>query len=236
MYINSDRLTYVELSLIHLSDWTSRVNFDYEYVVMKSDINALRGYSLEFSILKVRDKDSLKRIMRIIRSSDAIIDVVGFRELNYGYPKRIAIVLKNSLNDSTRYKAWQLSGFETKDHIVNGIENWGFIFMNKDSIETFRRQLEDSGRVLSFRVRDIDLNDAFNLVNSRSIHALLTKNELKVLKAAHKGGFFDEPRGINLINLSKALNLSPSTVNHELRNALRKLLSQYLGLNQYPYE
>lgn len=61
----------------------------------------------------------------------------------------------------------------------------------------------------------------------------LTEIERKILQTAYHKGFFNYPRGINLDNLAKEFNISKATVNIHLRNALRKIISSYLGNNDY---
>lgn len=228
--MGSDSLVYAEFEYLHLTDWTSRVEGGFEYIVMEPVVNFVGGYSIEFAILNVGSKDVFRRVMDAMRHNDCVMEVLKVRPLNVGYPKRLMVVLKSTLSDSTRYRASLLGGLEVVDHIVDGVERWGFVFPGEESIELFRKSIEVSGRVLSIKYRRVNMDDVLGLINTSRVKALLPNSEYKVLRRAYEMGFFEKPRRAGLRELAKELKLTPTTIDYELRSGLRRLLSILLGL------
>ena len=164
--------------------------------------------------MKVRDKNTPKRILGILQRDPSIEELVAFRPINDGYPRKIAVMLKSRLSNSTRYRARLFNGIEVRDYITYGVEKWGFLFPRDVKLDLLFERLRNNGRMLNVSVRTVSITDAIGL----------TKAELNTLLKAYRLGFFDEPKKVGLRELSKELNLSISTVNHQLRNGLKKVL------------
>mgnify|MGYP001770640053 CR=1 FL=1 len=58
--------------------------------------------------------------------------------------------------------------------------------------------------------------------------ARLTESQIRALILAYEYGFFDFPKKVNLVKLSRILGVKPSTLDEILRRALRKLVEDYL--------
>ena len=216
---------YVEFDYIHETDWTSKASFDgYEYNVIESYADSLKSHVYELAILKVKDKNTLKRILGILQRDPSVEELVTFRPINDGYPRKIAVMLKSRLSNSTRYRARLFNGIEVRDYITYGVEKWGFLFPRDVKLDLLFERLRNNGRILNVSARTVSITDAIGLINFNKVSALLTKAELNTLLKAYRLGFFDEPKKVGLRELSKELNLSISTVNHQLRNGLKKVL------------
>jgi predicted DNA binding protein len=56
---------------------------------------------------------------------------------------------------------------------------------------------------------------------------ILTSKQEKIIKIAFDKGYYDYPKGINLRELSKILNVSFSTLNEILRRGEKKIIRDY---------
>ncbi|MBS7657924.1 MAG: helix-turn-helix domain-containing protein [Candidatus Bathyarchaeia archaeon] len=57
----------------------------------------------------------------------------------------------------------------------------------------------------------------------------LTENQERILWLALKTGFFDYPKKINIVKLSRKLGISPSTLSEVIRRGVRRVLENYFG-------
>lgn len=229
-YLDLSRgFTYVEFDYIHKVDWTYRAsNYEFSYNVIESHINEPESYALEFAILKVNNKATLKSILSIIRNDVNVKEIIETTPLNTGYPKKMSIVLKVKLDNSTRFRAYRLGGIEVKDIIVNGVENWGFALPSLSEVNRLKQYLAMGGEVKNMRTRRINADELIYMTSYSKLTPFLSKGELKVLKTAYELGFFSEPRKATLSKVADALGLSTTTVNYELRKGIYKLLTLVL--------
>ncbi|WP_291998632.1 helix-turn-helix domain-containing protein [Caldivirga sp.] len=227
---------YIEFSYIHETDWTAKATFDgYEYNVVESYVDGLKSHVYEFAMLKVKNKLSLRRLFNILSNDPSVEELVKFEPMNKGYPKRIGVVIKSRLGNSTRYKARLFYGIEVKDYITNGIENWGFLFPVNVDLDLLFNSLKTNGKIINTRSRNVNVIDALSLINFSKVTSVLTKAELNTLHKAYKLGFFNEPREASLRTLAKELSLSTSTISHQLRISLRKILNTIFSDNDHQY-
>ncbi|WP_291766554.1 helix-turn-helix domain-containing protein [Caldivirga sp. UBA161] len=229
-YLNLNHgFTYVEFNYIHKVDWTYKAsNYEFSYNVFESHINEYENYALEFAILKINDKATLKNILNIIKNDANVKEIIETTPLNTGYPKRLSIVLKVKLDNSTRLKAHRLGGIEVKDIIINGVENWGFALPSLSEIDKLKQYLAMGGEVKEVRIRRINAGELIHMISYSKLTPFLSKGELKVLKVAYELGFFSEPRRATLSKVADALGLSTTTVNYEVRKGIYKLLTLIL--------
>ncbi|ABW01614.1 helix-turn-helix domain-containing protein [Caldivirga maquilingensis] len=225
---------YIEFDYVHETDWTAKATFDgYEYNVVESYVDGLKNHVYEFAVLKVKDKLSLRKLFNILSNDPSVDELVKFKPMNKGYPKRIGIVIKSRLSNSTRYKARLFDGIEVKDYITNGVENWGFLFPVNVNLDLLFNGLKINGKIINVRSRNVNINDVLSLVISNKITSVLTKAELDTLYKVYKLGFFNEPREASLRTLAKELDLSTSTISHQLRSSIRKILNAIFSNNEY---
>jgi predicted DNA binding protein len=86
-------------------------------------------------------------------------------------------------------------------------------------VRTSLKILEDVG--VHYQV--VSLTDAQFLPHSLLNH--LTEKQRMALTKAHALGYYDIPKKISLVQLAEQLDLSPSTVNMQLKRAERRLLN-----------
>ncbi|MEM3540485.1 MAG: helix-turn-helix domain-containing protein [Thermoplasmata archaeon] len=55
----------------------------------------------------------------------------------------------------------------------------------------------------------------------------ITQRQMDILYISYMKGFFDVKRKITLTNLSKELNIKPSTLEYIIRRGLKKVLEYY---------
>ncbi|MEM0185510.1 MAG: helix-turn-helix domain-containing protein [Thermoplasmata archaeon] len=55
----------------------------------------------------------------------------------------------------------------------------------------------------------------------------ITQRQMDILYISYMKGFFDVKRNITLTNLSKELNIKPSTLEYIIRRGLKKVLEYY---------
>ena len=103
--------------------------------------------------------------------------------------------------------------------------------MNK-TLSELKSLLKEKADVISFK------HEKARQLSTKII-AELTPMERDVINTAYELGFFNYPRGANLDDIAKELKLSKATVDYHLRNAIRKIIYNYiirrekLGWEQY---
>ena len=220
----TDDLMYLTFDYIHSTDWTvDTMGDEYVFNVLNAYVDVERDYVLEFAMVKVMNRDSLKHLLKVLKIHRNIKDIVSFRPVNYGYPKYILTVLRGDALDSTRYTAHALGGIEVKAIYEGGIEHWGFIFPTENSVRAFLTMVSRRGSVGKVKIKEVDLDNL--LADSlKKASLILTSSEFKVLSIAYNRGFFEVPRRVKLDELARELGLSKSTVDGYIREGVRKIL------------
>jgi len=90
-------------------------------------------------------------------------------------------------------------------------------------VRDFIKRFEDAG----VRYRVVSLTDA--QFSPHSPLSRLTEKQRRVLVTAHKLGYYDVPRKINLVQLAERLDLAYSTLDVQLRRAERRLLNHIMN-------
>lgn len=225
MYYSNSNIIYVELDYLHTTDWTMRAKVvDYDMVIFDSYVDSLKSFTLEYGILRVNTRDDLRRVLSILMNHRNILNVFGLKPLNYGYPKKVRLVVKGSIGDSTRYLAHMYNGAEISAHYKNGVEKWGFLFPNNEAADSFINEISKHGKVINIHKRQIDNVEDYIELYGNKLSLVLDDIEAQVLSYAYKKGFFNFPKKVLLKDLASDLGLSPSTIDKYIRNALRKIL------------
>ena len=90
------------------------------------------------------------------------------------------------------------------------------LFMSGEGIPGFLQSLHDNG--VLYKISEI--------AKMTPARALTSKQE-RVLKSALEMGYYDYPKRVSTEDLSKALDLAPSTISEILRRAERRIISGY---------
>ncbi|USS40081.1 helix-turn-helix domain-containing protein [Thermococcus aggregans] len=114
--------------------------------------------------------------------------------------------------------------------IEKGIAKW--LFVVRDPSEVFSI-LFDSDEVISVTNFPKYSSESLTIVRrgieDRFTPPQLSQSQKRILSVALNSGFYDYPRKINLQELSKILNLAPSTVSYNLRKAGKEILHWYIN-------
>ena len=225
LHYNNSSITYVELDYLHTTDWTTKAKVvDYDMVIFDSYVDLFKPFTLEYGILRANTKNDLRRVLSILINHQNILDVFGLKSLNYGYPKKVRLVVKGIIGDSTRYLAHMYNGTEIGAHYKNGVEKWGFLFPNNEAADSFINEISKHGKVINVHKRQINnVGDYIELYGNK-LSFILNDIEAHVLSYAYKKGFFDFPKKVLLKDLASDLGLSSVTVDRYIRSAVRKIL------------
>ncbi|ADN50848.1 helix-turn-helix domain-containing protein [Vulcanisaeta distributa] len=215
-------ITLLDLTYVHEVDWTASItDFDWVYRVTQAGFDYSKGEVIEVATLRVNRKDDLRYVFSSLRKHG--IDMVYFMGVNPGYPKYVKVIVKGSIDLSTRFLAQELGLLEVYAYYVNGIEHWGFLALNRESLDQFLKEITNYGKILSNNIRVLKIEDLIT-ANASRLDVFLNSSEYKVLRHAFERGFFNIPRSISMDELSKELGLSKSTIDRYLRSSLNKIL------------
>ena len=220
----------LDMTYIHEVDWTAGLqDFQWYYWVNQAGVNYPEGRVFEVAMLKVSEKYVLRSIINSLRKhNDEVIHMEG---INPGYPKYVKMIVKGNVEVSTRYLAQSMGLIEAYAYYSNGIEHWGFITLNPKDADQFITSVSHYGKVLSAKLRALNINNSFN-AGSLRLESLLNPSEYRILMYAFSRGFFNVPRSINVSELSSELKLSKSTIDRYLRSSLGKILKVIINNNE----
>jgi predicted DNA binding protein len=102
-------------------------------------------------------------------------------------------------------------------HISNYVILYDFVVPNHEAFRKIVSTLEDKGLKLKI----------LKLVKFKPKMKILTEKQERTLWLALKLGFFEYPRKIDSIELSKKLGIAPSTLSELERRGIRKILEHY---------
>ena len=186
-------------------------------------------------MLKKFDSLGLKNLKVVdLRSSSKGV-VKHLIELGPGQSKRIPPDFKTSARTNGPSQGKQATWFESEGcEVCNTI-------LSHDAFLVAGKSMEQNKIMYSFMVPTFEaystavnaLEKAGHNVNVLKMGrfepktGVLTENQERVFWLALKGGFFDYPRKIGVVELSKKLGVKPSTLSETLRRGTRRLLEHY---------
>jgi len=228
---NDSDFIYLDFSYLHVTDWTIRAKMiNYKLTIYNSYVDSSKPFILEYAVLNVNSKNDLRRVLNIVINHRNVIGVFGLRPLNYGYPKRIHMVIKGTIGDSTRYLAHMYNGIEVGAYYKDGVERWGFLFPTYHAADSFINEISKRGKVVNATKKQANLEDYLEW-HGHNLNFVLNSTELKALNYAYKRGFFQVPKRAALKDLAKDLGLSPATVDKYIRSAVNKIIRNIFWFN-----
>ena len=223
-------LILLNLDYIHEIDWTANIiDFDWFYRVTQAGFDYSRGEVIEIATLRIGRKDDLRYVFNSLRRHN--IDIIYSMGINPGYPKYVKVIVKGNVDLSTRFLAQELGLLEVYAYYANGVEHWGFLAFNRESIDQFLKQIANYGKVINASLKALRVEDLIT-ANASRLDVFLNPSEYKILKYAFERGFFNIPRSISMDELSRELGLSKSTIDRYLRSSLGKILRAIIGERQ----
>jgi Predicted DNA binding protein len=188
---------------VHNDCWTTKIDFPTQ-IIHYHDM----GPYVKMSVI-VPKKD-LKKFVSALREYYRLFSIQTVQE--YSRDRVLLSVIKN-YRQSSLFKAIDgVGGIFFSSKSEGGVENWEF------AVPTNRKEdvLEVMGETLDIRnVRER------NFVVPNMLE--LSRNEMRVLKAAMELGYFDFPRRTNSSELSKFLGIDRTTLIYHIRSIQKKL-------------
>ncbi|BDR93560.1 helix-turn-helix domain-containing protein [Vulcanisaeta souniana] len=227
------RLAKLYVRIEHYNDWSyytrdfEGVRTSMRYYYPFND----RGYSFEVITVTGNRGGTVKSFIRRFRYLGNIVDVVSVGKINN---RSYELVFLGDIKGMLKYVILEHGGIVISSYVDSGTKDFTAYFFTKDtneletSLTELHNELSNHGKIITYKVSRFPKTMVF----TSPIYSL-TEIERKILQTAYHKGFFNYPRGINLDNLAKEFNISKATVNIHLRNALRKIISSYLGNNDY---
>ncbi|WP_460173466.1 helix-turn-helix domain-containing protein [Vulcanisaeta sp. JCM 14467] len=221
-YFGVRNLTLLDLVYVHEVDWTANItDFDWSYRVTQTGFDYSKGEVIEIATLRIGRKDNLRHVLNSLRRHN--IDIIYSMSINPGYPKYVKVIVKGSIDLSTRFLAQELGLLEIYAYYINGVEHWGFLAFDRESIDQFLKQIANYGKVINASLKALRVEDLIT-ANASRLDVFLNPSEHKILRYAFERGFFNIPRSVSMEELSRELGLSKSTVDRYLRSSLSKIL------------
>lgn len=207
----------INIRLAHYGDWTQlTVKYDVKAEVVFSQVNP-HTYAT-FNIIRIRCSRSneCEGFMNELRKIKRIMKILYKREIS---PRYYELSYIDEYNSSAKKIILEHGGF-IKGSIANeGDELYTIYFLGKPDYNSLGDSLKKIGKV-----KEIKINEGKNsLTEMLSIN--LSEIEREILEFAYFNGFFDYPRKLTLDDISREFNITKTTVNFHLRNAIKKILS-----------
>ena len=218
-------ITVIHIALYHYGDWTEltekyviAIDNPYYVPIQSKGINLElfrinEGYSSYVKELINRIRNHGSTIVKVINviPGKAYTDTVMYGD----YDKSIKSVFVNNMFIIS-YSSFKY-GLEYYTAILPPIK----ASVSK-TLSELKSQLKEKANVISFKQERVSRLPT-------KIVPELTPMERNVINTAYELGFFNYPRGVNLDDIAKELESSKATVDYHLRNAIRKIITNYMG-------
>lgn len=158
------------------------------------------------------DHRAVLRLRLVDRAAGAVVFKVALKS-------EVAWVTKAIL-DNNGY-------FSTSIPVAGGIENWR-VFIEDENKTTLLSQLDKVGALRVDQISRLKLSTDGRLAMPSPV-SNLTSRQLRVLRVAVDGGYFESPRRIDSRELAKKIGIAQSTFLEHLRKAETKILRQALA-------
>ncbi len=225
----------IHVVLYHYGDWTELTE-KYDIVIDNPYYVPIQSRSINFELFRIYERygSYVKELINKIKNHGStivkVINVIPGGEytdtIMYGdYNKSIKSIFVNNMFIIT-YSSFRY-GLEYYTAVLPPIKT----SVNK-TLSELKSLLKEKADVISFK------HEKARQLSTKII-AELTPMERDVINTAYELGFFNYPRGANLDDIAKELKLSKATVDYHLRNAIRKIIYNYiirrekLGWEQY---
>ncbi len=185
------------------------------YLKGLSDISGLKILKKELNgntmseIIEISHNNNFDDIIKTLKNSKEVLDL----NVIYTDEKIIIIMLRiimcNLIPLIKKYS--NNHDFESDETINGNLHIWGISLKNINDIKILGELLKNKAKILSTK---IDRNNITKLKYS------------SILNEAFDLGYFDVPKRINLIELSKALNIKPTRLNMVIRKSLNYFLDE----------
>jgi len=177
-----------------------------------------------FEVLRmIGPRENIRQFMvSFDRYSKSIQDSIGWYSFSDSN-----LYLIGSYSKSVRRIVLENGGIIKDLRIHGGIEKFILIFLTRESLVNFYREISLVASIMRKKeehstLMEIDSDEA----------PLLTSTEHEILSFCLKNGFFESPRNLTMTELMHLFGKSKATINYHIRKGIKKILSNYLSVNQ----
>jgi len=173
--------------------------------ILKKELNG----NIMNEIIEINYNNNFDDIIKNLKNSKKVLDI----NVLYTDEKIVIIMLKivmcNLIPLIKKYS--NNHDFESDETINGNLHIWGISLKNINDIKILGELLKNKAKILSTKI------DRSNIIKLEYF---------SILNEAFDLGYFDVPKRINLIELSKALNIKPTRLNMVIRKSLNHFLDK----------
>ncbi|BBL47962.1 MULTISPECIES: helix-turn-helix domain-containing protein [Metallosphaera] len=198
------KLYRVKFSLIHEGCWTSKIRDDRVVTLRLSQYNRRKVHVLVASS---------KLIVRDLKTSDNVDDILKFRKMKGGYVIEFLEDLDTTISGAILESGSNV--LEYSNTVKAGMEKWEVITTSKALVNQFAER---------FKVNDLTVHE---MKFPELFGSGLTEKEMLTLKTALSMGYFNYPRSVKAKDIAESLGVSKQDFLYHLRNSINKIVSSY---------
>ncbi|AOL17523.1 hypothetical protein BFU36_13280 [Sulfolobus sp. A20] len=191
---------------VHVGCWSTDERLKYPIKVL--DFRMMDNY---LRMLLLIHKDDRKPLLERLKQTYRVFILTSATK--YSRDKIILSFIKNVNKISIPRMIDQYHGFFLGATYNQGIEKWDFLIPSQH-LDYIMEGLKNI--MINIEVRTKEYKPVSEVE--------LTEKEKEILETAVKLGYFEFPRKVNLEDLSKTLNVSPSTLLYHIRNIEKKIM------------
>ncbi len=197
----------VKYTLNYSKCYLGKIPYDFNLKILKRELNDNKMYE----IIEINYNNNYDDIIKTLKESDSIIGI------DILYKNEKIIIIRSTLKVCNLISAMKKYSngnrdFENNETIDDKHNVWKISLENMDDIKMLGESLKkETGNNVSIKI------EHGNAVKSESLF---------ILKEAFDLGYFDVPKKINLIELSKTLNITPTKLNITIRTLLNHFLEE----------
>ncbi|TRM83058.1 bacterio-opsin activator [Sulfolobus sp. A20-N-F6] len=204
------------LELIHSGDWTELTKgLEVKLISLYYLINPINHINLEIMLFYGNDPS---KFISNLKKHNNIYKVINTKKIRRNL---FEISFMGNYNDSIRRVLFQNNVIASSLVVEDRVEKFSIFSLNDNNLETVTNSLAKMKNVnlIKNQRRKYDIVDAIQL---------LTPLESRIIIEAYNRGFFEHPRNITLDKLAEEFGITKTTLNFHLRNAIRKIISNFL--------
>lgn len=198
--------------LVEHNDWTV-LSYSSNVKLKHINFNIIKDncYSDTLLYIKGNTQEKLK-FARTLKSVDVNPSLYNINlETNY-------LEFITPIKDSIYSYITKFNPYNFTCYVYDGMEDWVVLFKNvHDIIKELISDINNSGKII--KIEEVNSNELFIPMNF-----LFRKKEQEILDFALNYGFFENPKKINLHEISLKFGVSEVYANKILRSSLKRLM------------
>ncbi len=215
-----------ELSAYHVGELVGNLSLMMYPITKKSDASVFVKSGKESDFLEM--KQALKASKSVVKLNNiSKVSVSRSNEIHYInfmgiYDGTIATILYESLSPFYHY------------YFKNGYEYWTFIARSNEHFNEVVKKIKEVSTIKSMETKIIDAKKiGYFLVSPiiQFLNSYLTQIQLNSVSLAYRRGYYDIPHQTTIPQLSKVMNISPSTASQRLSSSEKKIMELLFSFN-----